>query len=70
MGVVASFVLIVALLGPENHGSHFEKHKTAFERGGGDDDAYMDDEISDVDIEVKIGVSPDKGIDSKGSDKD
>jgi hypothetical protein len=26
-----------------NHGSQFEKHKTAFEEGGGLNDAYMED---------------------------
>lgn len=66
MGVVASFVLIVTFLGPENHSSHFEKHKAAFERGGGDDDADMDD---DANVEVKIGVDPDNEIVSGGSDK-
>ncbi|KXN84179.1 hypothetical protein AN958_12915 [Leucoagaricus sp. SymC.cos] len=35
IGVVAAFVLIVTILGPENHGFHFEKAKTAFEEGGG-----------------------------------
>ncbi|THU85283.1 carboxylic acid transporter protein [Dendrothele bispora CBS 962.96] len=43
VGVLAAFVLIVALLGPENHGSHFEKHKAAFEKEGGEDDAYVED---------------------------
>ncbi|KAF8873013.1 carboxylic acid transporter [Gymnopilus junonius] len=46
IGVVAAFVFIVTLIGPENHGSHFEKHKTAFEEGGGQDDAVMEDEIT------------------------
>lgn len=27
-----------------HHASHFEKHKTAFEEGGGQDDAYMEGE--------------------------
>ena len=29
-----------------NHGSHFEKHRTAFEEGGGRDDAILEDEPS------------------------
>ncbi|KAF8836171.1 MFS general substrate transporter [Paxillus ammoniavirescens] len=54
IGVVASFVLVVTIFGPENHSSHFEKHKTAFEEGGGRDDALMEDEklpdeVHDVD---------------------
>ncbi|KAI0766350.1 carboxylic acid transporter, partial [Trametes elegans] len=35
IGVVAAFVLIVTILGPENYGSHFEKSKAAFEEGAG-----------------------------------
>ncbi|KAF9236964.1 carboxylic acid transporter protein [Melanogaster broomeanus] len=41
IGVVAAFVIVVTILGPENHSSHFEEHKTAFEEGGGRDDAVM-----------------------------
>ncbi|KAH7885614.1 carboxylic acid transporter [Phlebopus sp. FC_14] len=44
IGVVAAYVVIVTIFGPENHSSHFEKHKTAFEEGGGRDDALFDDE--------------------------
>lgn len=46
IGVVAAYVVVVTILGPENHASHFEKHKTAFEEGGGQDDAYMEEEQS------------------------
>ncbi|KAK0477497.1 hypothetical protein EDD18DRAFT_1087652, partial [Armillaria luteobubalina] len=42
IGCVAAFLIVVTILGPEKHGSHFEKHKTAFEEGGGDDDAVVD----------------------------
>ncbi|KAJ7500606.1 MFS general substrate transporter [Mycena galericulata] len=44
IGVVAAFVLIITVIGPENHGSHFEKHRAAFDEGGGDDDAWIDDD--------------------------
>ncbi|KAF5341471.1 hypothetical protein D9758_013940 [Tetrapyrgos nigripes] len=44
IGVVAAYLLVVTILGPENHGSHFEKHKAAFEEGGGEDDAFREDE--------------------------
>ncbi|KAK0457610.1 carboxylic acid transporter [Desarmillaria tabescens] len=44
IGCVAAFLIVVTILGPENHGSHFEKHKTAFEEGGGDDNAVVDDD--------------------------
>ncbi|KAG2125617.1 major facilitator superfamily domain-containing protein [Suillus cothurnatus] len=42
IGVVAAFVVVITIIGPENHGSHFENHKTAFEEGGGRDDAVAD----------------------------
>ncbi|KAK0202271.1 major facilitator superfamily domain-containing protein [Desarmillaria ectypa] len=44
IGCVAVFLIVVTILGPENHGSHFENHKTAFEEGGGEDDAVVDDD--------------------------
>jgi SHS family lactate transporter-like MFS transporter len=42
IGCVAAYLIIVTVFGPENHGSHFEKHKAAFEEGGGRDDAELD----------------------------
>jgi len=44
IGVIVAFTLLMTIIGPENHGSHFEKHKTAFEEGGADDDAYVEEE--------------------------
>ncbi|KAJ7184789.1 hypothetical protein C8R46DRAFT_1343794 [Mycena filopes] len=41
---VAVFVLVITVIKPENHGSHFEKHRAAFHQGGGADDAWIDDE--------------------------
>ncbi|KZP21388.1 carboxylic acid transporter protein [Athelia psychrophila] len=38
IGVVVAFVIFITLIGPENHASHFEKAKTAFEEGGGNDE--------------------------------
>jgi len=49
IGVVCAFTLLMTIIGPENHGSHFEKHKTAFEEGGGMDDAYLEDPIDTAD---------------------
>ncbi|OAX41420.1 carboxylic acid transporter protein [Rhizopogon vinicolor AM-OR11-026] len=43
IGCVAAFVVIITIVGPENHSSHFEQHKAAFEEGGGRDDAIVDD---------------------------
>ncbi|KAF7791425.1 hypothetical protein EIP86_002441 [Pleurotus ostreatoroseus] len=45
IGVVAAFVLVVTIIGPENHGAHFEKHKTAFEEGGGRDEEADEDDM-------------------------
>jgi len=45
MGVICVFTLFMLFIGPENHSSHFEKHKLAFEKGGGLDDAYIDNEV-------------------------
>lgn len=38
IGSVAAYILILALIGPENHGSHFERGKTAFQVGASKDD--------------------------------
>jgi len=35
---VAAYILILALIGPENHGSHFERGKTAFQVGASKED--------------------------------
>ena len=45
IGVVAAFVLFITIIGPENHGSHFEQHKPAFEEGAGRDDAMLADDV-------------------------
>ncbi|KAJ7084571.1 MFS general substrate transporter [Mycena belliarum] len=44
LGVVAAFVVFITIIGPENHGSHFEKHRAAFDEGGAADDAFIDDD--------------------------
>ncbi|RXW24369.1 hypothetical protein EST38_g1483 [Candolleomyces aberdarensis] len=38
IGVIAAFVIFITIIGPENHGSHFEQAKTAFEEGAGHDE--------------------------------
>ena len=38
IGTVAVYVIVLALLGPENHGSHFERGKTAFQAGASKED--------------------------------
>jgi len=34
LGGIATFVIFITVIGPENHGSNFEQQKTAFEEGG------------------------------------
>jgi SHS family lactate transporter-like MFS transporter len=38
IGVVAAYVLVLTILGPEKHGARFEQYKAAFEEGGGRDE--------------------------------
>lgn len=38
--------LLTSLCYTRNHGSHFEKHKAAFEEGGGADTAFIDDDTT------------------------
>ena len=38
IGSVAAYILILALIGPENHGRHFERGKTAFQAGASKED--------------------------------
>ncbi|KAF5384477.1 hypothetical protein D9757_006451 [Collybiopsis confluens] len=47
IGCVAAFTIIITIFGPEKHGFQFEKHRAAFEEGGGDDDAVMNEDALD-----------------------
>lgn len=47
IGCVVAFVIFITIIGPENHGSHFEKHKTAFEQGAADDSERSQETSSD-----------------------
>lgn len=38
IGCVAAFVVFITILGPENHGAHFEQARTAYEEGAGTED--------------------------------
>ena len=64
LGVVAAFVLVVTILGPENHASHFEKHKAAFEEGAGEDDAVVDEE-AEPGSPRSVGSIDEKGVEEK-----
>jgi len=54
IGCIVAYTLVLIVMGPENHGSHFHKHKTAFEEGAAADDAVFDDEL----VENERGSSP------------
>ena len=38
IGVVAAYLLFFVIIGPENHGRHFERSKTAFQPGASKED--------------------------------
>ena len=38
IGVIVAYLVVLALIGPENHGSHFERGKTAFQAGASKED--------------------------------
>jgi len=45
IGAVAAFVILITIIGPaENHSSHFEKHRVAFDERGAGDNAFIDDD--------------------------
>jgi len=54
IGCIVAYTLVLVIVGPENHGSQFEKHKAAFEEGAAADDANFDDES----VESERGSSP------------
>ncbi|EKM51726.1 uncharacterized protein PHACADRAFT_127559 [Phanerochaete carnosa HHB-10118-sp] len=59
IGVVSAFVLVVTIIGPENHGSHFEKHKTAIEEGGGSDEVIEDEADDEAKDKARNSPRPD-----------
>ncbi|KAF8876383.1 major facilitator superfamily domain-containing protein [Infundibulicybe gibba] len=65
IGVVAAFVVFITIIGPEKHGSHFEKHKTAFEEGAARDDALIED-----DLVAAGGVPREKDEESRSGSED
>ncbi|THH08458.1 hypothetical protein EW145_g2701 [Phellinidium pouzarii] len=50
IGVVCAFVVVVTIVGPEHHGAHFERAKTAFEEGGGADENIDNDIVRNGDV--------------------
>lgn len=62
IGVVAIYVIILTLFGPENHGRHFELSKTAFQAGASRDDVTSTHESSE-------GVNDRSSLGSGGKEK-
>ena len=60
IGCVAAYVIVLTLIGPENHGSHFERSKTAFQAGASKEDVGF--------IPTEIGEAEDVGGESIGSE--
>ena len=66
IGCVAAYIIILAFIGPENHGSHFEKSKTAFQVGASKEDVSSipaeTEEVQDVGTSSMEG----EGVKEKG----
>ncbi|KAJ7048046.1 MFS general substrate transporter [Mycena amicta] len=72
IGCIAAFVIFITVIGPENHSSHFEKHRAAFDEGGGSDEAYIDDAdvpsgVRHTDAEANEKASEDRSSTEKAA---
>ena len=54
IGSVAAYTIVLALIGPENHGSHFERGRTAFQAGASKEDLNSIPEEIEKDREENI----------------
>jgi len=67
IGVVAAYVIVLALFGPENHGSHFERGKTAFQVGASKEDVNsIPPGIEDVRRIERSSMESDGGEEKEG----
>ncbi|KAL5482505.1 hypothetical protein ACEPAI_9099 [Sanghuangporus weigelae] len=66
IGVIAAFVFCITLVGPEQHGAHFERAKAAFEEGAGEDQERIEDgrEVENTDgvTEIRREKSKDSSV--------
>ena len=66
IGCVAAYVIILTLIGPENHGSHFERGKTAFQAGASKEDVgFIPTEIGEAEEEWRESIGS-EGVKEKG----
>ena len=62
IGCVAAYVIVLTLVGPENHGSHFERGKTAFQAGASKEDIdSIPEEFKKVQEVEILGVGSEGG---------
>ena len=62
IGCVAAYTIVLALIGPENHGSHFERGKTAFQAGASKEDVdSILEEVDKVQEVDKLSVGSEGG---------
>jgi SHS family lactate transporter-like MFS transporter len=62
IGVVAAFVVIVTIIGPENHGSRFENAKAAFEEGAANEKPILNDSVERVFCDTESGNDKRKSV--------
>jgi len=67
IGSVSAYIIVLALIGPERHGSHFEKGKTAFQAGASKEDvSHAPPEVEGVqDVErlsIGSGIGKEKEV--------
>ena len=65
IGCVAAYLLVLALVGPENHGSHFERAKTAFQVGASKEDVSSITEGTEEIDDVKRSSVGSEGVKEK-----
>ncbi|KAG5640422.1 hypothetical protein DXG03_008735 [Asterophora parasitica] len=68
VGVVAAFVIFITIIGPENHGSHFEKHKTAFEEGAAQKNAVVDQDAPSNEESLPTSILEDEKNEKRSTD--
>jgi len=61
IGVIAIYVIVLTLLGPENHGSHFERSKTAFQAGASKEDVNSSPDADGANDRSSLGSTKEKG---------
>jgi SHS family lactate transporter-like MFS transporter len=69
IGVVAVYVVVMTLIGPENHASHFEKSRTAFETGAAEGAEIQHEEHVLKDLEGRTPSSSRRSFTEKSEEE-